>query len=122
MARKRKPRTTVEKERFNELLRKERYFDNVLSASGTYTTSEIAALVGTSAVSLNKLLESRQIIKKEGDFWVLRAKYVGKGYIKTPTVIISDENGDMHTKIVTRWTEAGRAFIWGLLNEPEEDT
>lgn len=114
-------RTTISQPRLEELLRKERYFDNVLTAVSTYSTSDVAALLGISAVSLNKMLDERKIIKKEGEFWTLRAKYVGMGLVKSPTTLISDEAGDLHTKIVTRWTEKGRLFIWELFNSPDEE-
>lgn len=114
-------RTTIGQERLQELMRKERYHDLVLTSSSSYSTSEVAALVDKSAIWLNKFLEEKGVIKKTGDLWSLTKKYVGKGLVVSPTLAYSDHTGEIKTKICTRWTEEGRRFIWELLNEEEEE-
>ena len=51
------------------------------------------------------------------DGWVLYARYDGKGYTRTVTVIGKYNNGTEKVRIVTKWTQKGREFIIKLLEK-----
>jgi len=87
------------------------YFNEVLQSKSTYNTNQIAKELGTSAVTLNKLLSDFKIQYKQNDTWLLYHKYQNKGYTKTKTYTYSGDNGETKTSMRTVWTEAGRLFI-----------
>lgn len=111
----RQKRKEISMERYEELLRKERYYDVVLSAENGVTSSELAAEFGHSAQWLHTQLENKGIVKKVNDVWLLTSKYANKGYMQTRTMVYSDEENNFHARVVGTWTQAGRAFVWGIL-------
>ena len=54
---------------------------------------------------------------KQGDVWVLYAKYQGNGYLKTKTHNFSDSEGIQHSKEHSYWTQKGRLFLYDLLKQ-----
>lgn len=91
------------------------YHDEVLQSEATILTNVIAKELGMSAMALNKILHSKRIIYRQGDTWVLYAKYQNLGYTKTKTVTYHDSRGEVKTNIQTVWTEKGRKFIHDLV-------
>lgn len=111
----RKKQKTITLERYEELLKKERFYDVVLSADNGVTSTELAAEFGHTAQWLHQELEKRGIVKKVNDTWFLTAKYANKGYMQTRTMVYSDEENKFKAKLVGTWTQAGRVFVWGVL-------
>jgi anti-repressor protein len=95
----------------NELQPKASYYDMVLQNKSLLSVSKIAKDYGMSAAALNKKLNELGVQYKQGDIWLLYAKYQDKGYTQTTTHVIDADN----SKISTKWTQKGRLFIYDLL-------
>lgn len=95
----------------NELKPKASYYDMVLQNKSLLSVSKIAKDYGMSARALNKKLNELGVQYKQGDIWLLYAKYQDKGYTQTSTHVIDADN----SKISTKWTQKGRLFIYDLL-------
>lgn len=95
----------------NELKPKASYYDLVLQNKSLLSVSKIAKDYGMSAMKLNKLLHELGVQYKQGDIWLLYAKYQDKGYTQTTTHVINADN----SRIQTKWTQKGRLFIYDLL-------
>ncbi|UBH07880.1 Rha family transcriptional regulator [Macrococcus armenti] len=104
---------SVQKQQIGELKPKATYYDLVLQNKTLLSVTKIAKDYGMSAVKLNKLLHELKVQYKQGDIWLLYAKYQDKGYTQTSTHVIDDEK----SKISTKWTQAGRLFIYDLLKD-----
>ena len=87
------------------------YYEKVLRAPGTVAISKIAKDYGMSARRLNKLLHDLGIQYKQGDQWLLYQEHAANGYTKSETGTSKDGHVWMHTK----WTQAGRLFLYDLL-------
>ncbi|MGY2126732.1 phage antirepressor [Nocardia gipuzkoensis] len=103
----------VAEQQVHELKPKATYYDLVLQNKSLLSVSKIAKDYGMSARSLNKLLHSLGVQYKQGDIWLLYAKYQDKGYTHTSTYALDEE----HSKVTTKWTQKGRLFIYELLKE-----
>ena len=97
----------------NELQPKASYYDLVLQNKSLLTVSKIAKDYGMSAVTLNRKLHDLGVQYKQGDIWLLYAKYQDKGYTQTTTHVIDADN----SKVNTKWTQKGRLFIYDLLKQ-----
>jgi anti-repressor protein len=95
----------------HELKPKASYYDMVLQNKSLLSVSKIAKDYGMSAISLNKKLHDLGVQFKQGDIWLLYAKYQDKGYTQTTTHVI---DADM-SRVSTKWTQKGRLFIYDLL-------
>ena len=91
----------VAEQQVNELKPKATYYDLVLQNKSLLSVSKIAKDYGMSARSLNKLLHSLGVQYKQGDIWLLYAKYQDKGYTHTSTYALDEE----HSKVTTKWTQ-----------------
>lgn len=105
----------VQTQQISELKPKASYYDVVLNAKDLLSTSKIAKDYGKSAVWLNKWLHEQGIQYKQGDIWLLYQKYAEQGYTSTKTQTFSGDDGEIHTKVHTYWTQKGRLFIYDLL-------
>jgi len=94
-----------------ELQPKATYYDLVLQNKSLLSISKIAKDYGMSARKLNKLLHELGVQYKQGDCWLLYAKYQDKGYTQSKTHAIDSEISKMHTY----WTQKGRLFIYETL-------
>ncbi|QOS92528.1 phage antirepressor KilAC domain-containing protein [Peribacillus sp. JNUCC41] len=94
-----------------ELQPKASYYDMVLQNKSLLSVSKIAKDYGMSAVSFNKKLHALGVQYKQGDIWLMYAKYQDKGYTQTTTHVIDADK----SKISTKWTQKGRLFIYDLL-------
>lgn len=103
----------VAEQQVNELKPKATYYDLVSQNKSLLSVSKIAKDYGMSARSLNKLLHSLGVQYKQGDIWLLYAKYQDKGYTHTSTYALDEE----HSKVTTKWTQKGRLFIYDLLKD-----
>lgn len=88
------------------------YTRNVLSSEGYMTVTQIAKDYGRSAKWLNKILQAEEVQFKQGNQWILYAKYADKGYTVSGTHVIGDQS-----YVSTYWTQEGRKFIYDLIKE-----
>lgn len=95
----------------NELQPKASYYDLILQSKSVMSVSKIAKDFGKSAVWLNKKLEEKKVQYSQGGVWLLYQKYAEKGYTQSTTHAINDER----SKLLTKWTQKGRLFIYELL-------
>ncbi|WP_353421832.1 phage antirepressor [Staphylococcus delphini] len=98
-----------------ELKPKATYYDLILQNKSLLSVTKIAKDYGMSARALNKLLHELGVQYKQGDIWLLYAKYQDKGYTQTSTYPLDDE----HSKVSTKWTQKGRLFIYDLLKRKD---
>ena len=105
----------VRDQQISELTPKASYYDIVLSCKDAISTTEIAKDYGKSAKWLNKLLHEKGIQFRQGDIWLLYQKYAEKGYTITKTQTYSGNDGAVHSKLHTYWTQKGRLFIYETL-------
>lgn len=100
-----------------ELQPKASYYDMILQCKDLIATTVIAKDYGMSAKKFNAILHKLGIQFKQGDVWVLYAKYQGNGYLKTKTHNFSDPEGIQHSKEHSYWTQKGRLFLYDLLKQ-----
>lgn len=95
----------------HELQPKATYYDMVLQNKSLLSVSKIAKDYGMSAIKMNRLLHELGVQYKQGDIWLLYAKYQDKGYTQTHTHVIDADK----SRVQTKWTQKGRLFIYELL-------
>lgn len=106
----------VQRQQLSELKPKASYYDVVLNSPDLVSVTEIAKDYGKSAQWLNEILHEKGVqFKQGGKIWILYQKYAEKGYTSTKTHTYPDNNGEIHTKVHTYWTQKGRLFIYDLL-------
>lgn len=105
----------VQEQQISELKPKASYYDVVLNCKDLLSATEIAKDYGKSAKWLNEMLHELGIQFKQSGVWLLYQKYAEKGYTSTKTHNYPDENGEIHSKVHTYWTQKGRLFIYDLL-------
>lgn len=97
-----------------EMKPKAEYYDLAMSSGATMNATELAASLGLrSAQKLNRLLCSMGIQRqaKNGNYYVLTAKYADKGY----AVLNQKAYGAYGMTMQLRFTQKGREFIYHLL-------
>jgi len=95
------------------ILPKSRYCDEILCAENAIQITVIAKDYGLSGAALNKLLHEMGIQFKIGRTWILYQDYAGKGYTRTATYKITENESVVHTL----WTQSGRMFLYNKLRE-----
>ena len=86
----------------------------LMHTNKTYNATEIAKELGfKSAVALNKFLHDEKIQYKNNGTWVLYSKYSDMGLTMIKQTILDNDKEVYHT----RWTQLGREFLLGLINE-----
>lgn len=108
---------SVQSQQIAELQPKASYYDVVLNCKDLMSIGKIAKDFGKSAVWLNKWLHEKGIQYKQGDIWLLYQKYAEKGYTSTKTQSYNGNDGEIHSKVHTYWTQKGRLFLYSLLKE-----
>lgn len=98
-----------------ELKPKASYYDMVLQNKSLLSVSKIAKDYGMSAMALNKKLHDLGVQYKQGDIWLMYAKYQDRGYTQTTTHVIDAEK----SKVSTKWTQKGRLFLYDLLKSED---
>lgn len=108
----------VQNQQISELKPKACYYDVVLNCKDLVSVTEIAKDYGKSARWLNEKLHELGIqFKQGGKIWLLYQKYADKGYTSTKTQTYNGNDGNVHTKVHTYWTQKGRLFIYDLLKK-----
>lgn len=106
----------VKEQQISELRPKASYYDVVLNCKDLVSITEIAKDYGKSGRWLNEKLHDLKIQFKQGNkIWLLYQKYANKGYTSTKTQTYNGNDGEVHTKVYTYWTQKGRLFIYDLL-------
>ena len=106
---------SVQAQQIAELQPKASYFDLVLNCKDLLSISKIAKDFGKSGEWLNKWLHEQGVQYKQGDIWLLYQKYASQGYTSTKTQTFNGDDGAIHSKVHTYWTQKGRLFIYNLL-------
>ena len=91
------------------------YYDVVLNCKDLVAISVIAKDYGWSAKKMNKYLHKKGVQFKQGDIWLLYQDYAELGYTSTKTHSYNGNDGTIHTKPHTYWTQKGRLFIYDRL-------
>ena len=103
---------THQSEQLKEQAPKVEYTDNVLNASTTYTSTQMAKELDLrTAEQLHALLKSWGVMIRQSGQWMLAAKYCGQNYTKTRTHPYTKQDGTQGTNSITVWTERGRWFL-----------
>ena len=106
----------VQEQQIAELQPKASYYDVVLNCKDLVSVTEIAKDYGKSAKWLNEKLHELGIqFKQGGKTWLLYQKYAEKGYTSTKTQTYNGNDGEVHTKVHTYWTQKGRLYIYDCL-------
>ena len=93
------------------------YVDEILSAPGAVTITQIAADYGLAPQAMNKLLNKHGVQHKVGGQWILYRKHMNNGFTKSETISFYRSDGRPDTKMNTKWTQKGRLFIYNTLKE-----
>ena len=105
----------VKTQQIAELQPKASYYDLVLSCRDALPVSVIAKDYGWSAKKMNKFLHEQGVQYKLGETWLFYARYAEMGYKKSDTLTYPGHDDTVHSKVGTKWTQAGRLFIYGLM-------
>ena len=105
----------VQNQQIVEMKPKASYYDVVLNCKDLVAISVIAKDYGWSAKKMNKYLHKKGIQYKQGNIWLLYHDYAELGYTSTKTHSYNGNDGTVHTKPHTYWTQKGRLFIYDLL-------
>lgn len=100
-----------------ELQPKASYYDMILQCKDLIATTTIAKDYGMSAKKFNAMLHGMGVQFKQGDVWVLYAKYQGQGYLKAKTHNFADTKGLQHSREHSYWTQKGRLFLYDFLKQ-----
>lgn len=105
----------VQNQQIAELQPKASYYDVVLNCKDLLSITEIAKDYGKSAKWLNNYLHENKVQYKQGNIWLLYQNHAEMGYTNTKTQTFNGNDGKVHTKVHTYWTQKGRLFIYNLL-------
>ena len=119
----------AQQERLTVMEPKAAYYDKVLACPEAVPITVIAKDYGWSARKMNLFLQEAGIQFRLGKTWLLYAVHAGKGYTKSETVLYTDQCGDTHPYLFTKWTQKGRLMIYKRMKaagyepkaEPEAD-
>lgn len=105
----------VQHQQITEMKPKASYYDVVLNCKDLVAISVIAKDYGWSAKKMNKYLHKKGVQFKQGAIWLLYQDYAELGYTSTKTHSFNGNDGTVHTKPHTYWTQKGRLFIYDIL-------
>lgn len=100
-----------------ELKPKADYYDEILKNPGLVTITQIAKDYGMSGKKMNEALHNIGIQYKQSEQWLLYSKYHGLSYTHSETVNITRSDGRPDVKMITKWTQKGRIFLYDKLKE-----
>lgn len=107
----------IAEQQVNELRPKATYYDRVLADKSLVTISIIAKDYGMSGRALNKKLHDLGVIYKQGNTWLLYAKYQLTGWTHSDTTIVKCKDGTEKAVLNTKWTQKGRLGLYELLKQ-----
>lgn len=104
-----------QKQIIGELKPKSDYTDKILRSTNLLSISQIAKDYGMSAIQMNRILHNLGIQYKQGEQWLLYSKYHDKGYTHSETFVVKRSDGTTEIKMITKWTQKGRLFLYQKL-------
>ena len=107
--------TKVKDQQIAELKPKADYYDDILKNKGLVTISQIAKDYGMSGQEMNRTLKNLGVQYKQSEQWLMYSKHQDKGYTHSETVQITHTDGRADVRMITKWTQKGRIFLYGLL-------
>ncbi len=107
----------VQDQQIKELKPKADYTDSILRNKGLVTITQIAKDYGMSGNKLNSMLHEYGVQYLLSGQWLLYSQYQGKGYTHSETVDITHSDGRKDIKMITKWTQKGRLFIYARLKK-----
>lgn len=107
----------VQEQLIGEMKPKVDYVDDILKNKSLLKISSIAKDYGMSGQALNNLLHALKVQYKSGDQWLLYAKHQSSGYTSSETVSFTRNDGRTDVKLITKWTQKGRLFLYELLKK-----
>lgn len=105
----------IAEQKVNELTPKATYYDKVLSDKSLVTITQIAKDYGMSGRAMNRKLHELKVIYKQGQTWLLYAKYQKTGWTHSETVMVLKKDGTEKAVLNTKWTQKGRLGMYELL-------
>ena len=105
----------IAEQKVNELTPKATYYDKVLADKSLVTITQIAKYYGMSGRAMNKKLHELKVIYKQGQTWLLYAKYQKTGWTHSETVMVPKKDGTEKAVLNTKWTQQGRLGLYELL-------
>lgn len=108
---------SVKNQIIGELKPKADYYDEILKNPGLVTITQIAKDYGMSGKKMNETLHNIGIQYKQSDQWLLYSKYHGLSYTHSETVNITRSDGRPNVKMITKWTQKGRIFLYDKLKK-----
>ena len=93
------------------------YYDLIINNPSLVTTTQIAKDYGMAAKSFNALLHKLKVQYKKSEQWLLYCKYQDKGYVSSETLSIKRKDNTTYNKMLTKWTQSGRLFLYNLLKD-----
>lgn len=108
---------SVKNQIIGELKPKADYYDEILKNPGLVTITQIAKDYGMSGKKMNDILHDLGIQYKQSGQWLLYDKYSKNGYTHSETVDIVRLDGRRDVKMITKWKQKGRIFLYNMLKE-----
>ena len=107
--------------RYEETIKQQKpltdYARTILSSAQTVTITQIAQDYGFGPVRFNELLMHLHIQHKVGGQWILYTPYLHRGYVQGFSSYFVKPDGEVQVKVHTRWTQAGRLFLYEELKK-----
>ena len=103
--------------KIQDMKAKTTYCEQVLASSKLVNVTLIAQDYGTTAAILNQFLHEAGVQYPNGGTWVLYEPYKYKGYTQSMTFPIKAADGSELSREVTKWTQAGRFFLYEFLKD-----
>ncbi|WP_366923852.1 phage antirepressor [Metallumcola ferriviriculae] len=107
----------IQEQQIAEMKPKASYYDVVLNCKDAVSITTIAKDYGKSGRWFNEYLHNLGVQFRQGKIWLLYQKYARHGYTTTKTHTYPGNDGTMHSKVHTYWTQKGRLFIYELLKD-----
>lgn len=107
----------VQEQLIGEMKPKVDYVDDILKNKSLLKISSIAKDYGMSGQAMNNLLHALKVQYKSGDQWLLYAKHQSSGFTSSETVSFTRTDGRTDVKLITKWTQKGRLFLYELLKK-----
>lgn len=104
-----------QKQMIGELKPKADYVDTILQNKGLVTITAIAKDYGMSGEKMNEKLHNLGVQYKQSNQWLLYSKYHDNGYTHSETISLKHKDGTPFVKMLTKWTQKGRLFLYELL-------
>lgn len=101
----------------SELKPKADYTDKILKSKDILLITAIAKDYGMSGTAMNRKLHELGVQYNLGGQWLLYAKYQNCGYTHSETIPITHRDRTQGTKLITKWTQKGRLFLYNLLKD-----